>query len=96
MCILTRIVSNKFLQLRHSQEVRCWIQVLKELMVVLEEPKVLTSQEISEKFMCQCRHEQLQPLVQLKEVNNILELKLEINLEALSRFIYFQLFTSFN
>jgi hypothetical protein len=51
-------------------------------MVVLEEPKVLTSQEISDEFMCQCRHEQLQPLVQLKEVNNILELKLEINLET--------------
>lgn len=62
-----------------SQELRRWIQVLKERLVVLEEQKVSTPQEISNEFMD--RQEQ-QP-VQLEEVDIIPELKVEMFLESI-------------
>jgi len=64
---------------RRSQELRHWIQVLKERLVVLEERKVSTPQEISDEFM----NRQEQQPIQLKEVNITPELKVEMFLERI-------------
>jgi hypothetical protein len=64
---------------RRLQELRHWIQVLKERLVVLEERKVSALQEISDEFI----HRQEQQLIQSKEINIIPELKEEMFLESI-------------